>query len=175
MERISIRRLQAVVLLTVVVLHSTGALAGTTTGSLTVTATVNSSCALTSSGAASFGAYDPVNTNVSPSNPVVLTTSFQLQCTNGAKPTILLGQGYYASPNSSDSSPIRNMSDGKGDLLNYQLYTSADRTTIWDNATGVTQTATGLVQTLYVYGSVPGGQNVPAGNYSDTVVITVSY
>ena len=174
MKRISMRRLQAILLLTVVVLHSTGALAGTTTGSLTVTATVSSACSLSSGGGTlSFGTYDSINTNAS--SPLLQVSSFQLQCTNGTNATITLGQGQNPSAGSQDSAPLRNMTDGQQHYLNYQLYTTAARKAVWDNQTGVTQLATGTMQTLYVYGSIPGGQNLPAGTYTDTVVITVSY
>ncbi len=160
-------------MLAVVVLHSLGVFAGTTTGSLTVTATVSSACSLSSGGTASFGSYDAVTANAT--SPLTVDTSFQLQCTNGTNPYIMLSQGNYASSGSTDALPIRNMSDGQGHLLNYQLYTTAGRTTIWDNAVGLKQPATGLMQTIKVYGSIPAGQNVPVGSYLDTVVITVSY
>ena len=174
MNRINMRRLQALLLLTVVVLHSTGVFAGTTTGSLTVTATVSSACVLSSGGGAlAFGAYDAINTNAT--TPLMQISGFQLQCTNGTNATITLNQGQNPGSASTDAVPLRNMTDGVGHLLNYQLYTTAARTVIWDNVTGVTQTSNGATQTINVYGSIPAGQNVPAGTYLDTVVISVNY
>ena len=155
----------------VAVVCSPGAYAGTSSGSLTVTASVNSSC-IVSSGTLSFGTYDPINTNVSA--PLLQSGTFQIQCTNGLTATILLGQGLNPDSGSSDSAPIRNMTNGAS-RMNYQLYTTGARSTVWDNASGVSQVTTGLTQTMTVYGSVPAGQNVPAGSYSDTVVITVNY
>ena len=155
----------------VVVLCPLAVLAGTSTGSLTVNANVNSSC-IVSSGTLSFGAYDPIVGNASA--PLQQSGTFQIQCTNGLTATILLGQGLNPGSGSTDSAPIRNMTNGTSQL-NYQLYTTSARSTVWDNATGVSQLTTGQTQTLTVYGTIPAGQNVTAGSYSDTVVITVNY
>ena len=120
----------------------------------------------------SFGTYDPINTNASA--PLQQSGTFQIQCTNGLTATILMGQGLNAGSGSTDAAPIRNMTNGTS-MLNYQLYTTGARSTVWDNASGVSQLTTGQTQTLTVYGSVPAGQNVTSGSYSDTVVITVNY
>lgn len=155
----------------VVVLYPLAVLAGTATGSLTVNATVNNSC-IVSAGTLSFGAYDPINANAGA--PLLQSGTFQIQCTNGLTATILLGQGLNAGNGSTDSAPIRNMTNGTSNL-NYQLYTTAGRSTVWDNAVGFSQLTTGQTQTLTVYGTIPAGQNVTSGSYSDTVVITVNY
>jgi spore coat protein U-like protein len=64
--------------------------------------------------------------------------------------------------------------------LNYTLYTTSGRTSIWGDGTLSTVTAngtgTGNNQTLTVYGRVPSGQsNLAAGNFSDTVTATITY
>jgi spore coat protein U-like protein len=33
----------------------------------------------------------------------------------------------------------------------------------------------GPAQPISIYGSIPAGQNVPAGTYTDTVIISVNY
>ena len=152
---------------------SAEAFAGTATGTLTVSATVSSSCAVSSGGGTlSFGAYDPVNANAN--TALTQSGTFQVQCTNGTTATILLGQGSNPSSGSTDALPLRNMTNGNS-TLQYQLYTTAGRTVVWDNAIGVSQLATGMAQTITVYGSVLAGQNVPPGNYTDVVVISVNY
>jgi spore coat protein U-like protein len=65
-------------------------------------------------------------------------------------------------------------------LLNYNLYTTTARTTVWGNGTAGTGvlagTGTGIVQAVTVYGRVASGQtSVPAGSYVDTVSVTVTY
>lgn len=64
------------------------------------------------------------------------------------------------------------------DTLGYNLYTDTARTTVWGDGNMGTSTVggstSGTVQHT-VYGRVPAEQNVTAGSYSDTVVVTVSY
>lgn len=60
--------------------------------------------------------------------------------------------------------------------LNYNLYTDSARTAIWgDGITGSTVSATGTAVTLTAYGRIPALQNVVAGSYSDSIIVTVSY
>lgn len=92
---------------------------------------------------------------------------------------IALGKGMH----SSNFSP-RKMASGS-DQLNYDLYTSSARTTIWGDGTSGTQVVSGSVTIVLlggtssdhpVYGRIPSGQtSVPPGSYSDTVLVTVTY
>jgi spore coat protein U-like protein len=63
--------------------------------------------------------------------------------------------------------------------LFYNLYTSAGYTTIWGDGTGGSgniASAGGVnTQNFTVYGRIPTGQFVAAGNYSDTITVTVTY
>jgi spore coat protein U-like protein len=65
-------------------------------------------------------------------------------------------------------------------LLNYNIYTTTGRTTVWGDGTAGTATlagtGTGAAQAVTVYGRVNSGQtSVPAGSYADTVAVTVTY
>ena len=56
----------------------------------------------------------------------------------------------------------------------YELYRNSARTQVWGQTIG-TDTASGTGTTTYqVYGRVPS-LAYPAGNYSDTVLVTVDY
>ena len=77
----------------------------------------------------------------------------------------------------------RRMSDGMGNFVGYNLYQNASHTTAWgDSGYGNTYTAgsalattgTGADQVFTVYGQF---QSLPskAGNYSDTITVTVHY
>jgi spore coat protein U-like protein len=160
-----------VLLLTAAIgLVSVGAFAGNTSGNLSVTANVTAACVInTSSGAVAFGGYNPTS-----GTALTATGSFTLQCTNGANPTVLMGQGANPGTGSSDAAPVRQMASG-GYMLGYQLYSDSARSLVWDNATGVSEPANGTLQTITVYGSIPAGQNVGAGSYTDTVVVNVNY
>lgn len=66
---------------------------------------------------------------------------------------------------------------GTSDVLNYNLYTNASRSIVWGDGTGGTSTGggSGGSVNLPVYGRVTAGQNIPAGSYSDNIVVTVEF
>ncbi|SFH64834.1 Spore Coat Protein U domain-containing protein [Collimonas sp. OK307] len=69
--------------------------------------------------------------------------------------------------------------------LNYNLFTDTGRTIIWGDGSagaGANTMTDGYVLSLgpttrhyTVYGRVPGAQNKPAGNYTDAVIVTITY
>jgi spore coat protein U-like protein len=68
------------------------------------------------------------------------------------------------------------------EVLNYNLYLDAARTTIWGDGTGGTQAFTehnpqgnnrDLV--LPIYGRIPAGQDVKAGTYTNTITATIQF
>ncbi len=141
--------------------------AATTSDTLTVTATVVDSCSLSTSTLA-FGTYDPAS-----GTDTDATTTIDASCTTGTTFDIALDGG------SSANISARTMSDGTNSL-GYQIYTDTLRTTIWgDGTTGSTAAGTGLGPltpvTLTAYGRITAGQNVPAGAYSDTVNVTLTF
>ena len=60
--------------------------------------------------------------------------------------------------------------------LNYQLFSDSSRNTQWNNTagTGVPQTMDGTAR-LYCLRHNSPAQNSPAGTYTDTLIITVTY
>lgn len=145
------------------------ALAGTVSGSLATSATVTANCTISTTPLA-FGNVDATSaSNVDASGGLSIT------CTNGSAwaASADIGGGSGA------SFANRKMTSG-ADLLNYNIYTTAGRTTVWGDGTGTTATiggtGTGSAQAVTVYGRIAGGQNtVPIGNYADTVSVTVTY
>jgi spore coat protein U-like protein len=148
--------------------------AATATSNLAVTASVAANCTISTAPVA-FGAYDPVSANAT----TVLngTGTVSVTCTNGATTTVTLGQGANAGGGSTAAAPARRLKDGGTDFLTYSLYSDTGRTTVWGDTagTGLAHTGTGTLTALTVYGAVDAGQNVPAGNYSDTVVATITF
>jgi len=136
---------------------------------LAVSASVTSTCILTS-GALAFGSYSGAE--------VQGTGTITATCTNGTSPKVMMGQGLNAAGGSSDDVPLRQMQLGvTGQFLPYYLYSAAANTTIWGNspATAKILSATGLLQTLTVYGTIPAGNYPTAGAYTDTVIITFTF
>ena len=66
------------------------------------------------------------------------------------------------------------------DRLNYYLFTNPARTVIWGDGTGGSSTVSNTVSrsapwNASIYGSLPQRQNVRAGTYNDTIVVTVTW
>lgn len=148
------------------------AFADTDTDNLTVTASVQTSCQITG-GTLAFGVYDTIG-----GAAVDASTSVSVECTAGTIATITLGQGDHADTGSSDSAPLRRMSNGVSSYLSYFLFSNSERDLVWANTagTGVEYSASNAnAANLTVYGRLSAGQDVPAGSYSDTVVATVTF
>ena len=137
------------------------ALAGQATTNFAVTATVVATCGVSATPLA-FGDYTG-STNVDQTSTISVT------CTTGTDYTVALNDGNNA------SGGVRRMVNGGSNYLAYEMYSDAGRTTAWNATATVAGTGTGIAQSLTVYGRVASGQNVPAGAYSDTVQVTVSY
>jgi len=65
--------------------------------------------------------------------------------------------------------------------LNYNLYLDAARTTIWGDGTGGTQNffvrnpTNNQDVSIPLYGRIPAGQSTSAGNYSNTLTVTINF
>ncbi|MCX5867662.1 MAG: spore coat U domain-containing protein [Proteobacteria bacterium] len=156
-------------LLTAICLVTTLLFAGTVfatdaTGTLSVNATVNASCTVTGNTLA-FGAY----------NKALGTdgqTTISVDCTIGTTNKIVLSNGGHY------SNPYKQMTDSGGTYyLQYQLYTTSARDTVWPAiAPGVDgPTGNGSGQSVDIFGRIPAGQAVKADTYTDSVLITVSF
>jgi spore coat protein U-like protein len=137
---------------------------------LSVSATVTATCLLTS-GALNFIGYSGVA-------DVQSTGSVTATCTNGSAAKIMLGQGANPGTGSTDDVPLRQMQIlSSGKFLSYFLYSAGPNNTVWGNsaATAKIVNATGIAQTVNVYGTIPSGQNPVAGAYTDTVNVTFTF
>jgi spore coat protein U-like protein len=150
--------------------YSSTAKAASATANLGVSATVTNNCTISTT-ALAFGSYDPVGANAS--GNLDGTGTVVVACTKGATATVGLGLGGNA------SGSTRRMGDGGTNYLTYELYQDSGRTTIWsDSGAGLLSPAAApskAPRNFTVYGRVTGNQDVPAGNYSDTVVATVNF
>ena len=146
-----------------------GAHADTAGSTLSVSATVTANCTVSTS-ALAFGNVDTLSgANVDG------TGSLSVTCTNGTAWAASAGTG----AGSGASFVGRRMTAGP-DWLSYNLFTNASRTTVWGDGTGSTATITGTgsgsAQAVTIYGRVNSGQtSAPAGNYADTVAVTITY
>jgi spore coat protein U-like protein len=147
--------------------------AGSATANLSVTARVDQYCKISTTPLA-FGSYDPVVTNAASGSPLNNTGEIRVTCTNGTTlASITLNQGSNSAGGTA-ALPLRRMIGPGGNFLSYALFSDAARSVVW-SSNGVSPLGTGGQETFTVYGSVDGGQNVPVGDYSDTVVATISF
>jgi spore coat protein U-like protein len=139
----------------------------TVTASIAVSATVLSSCGVTALPLA-FGTYSPTqSTNTTAQTTVAVT------CTNGTPYNV----GLNAGAGTGATVATRKMTSGSN-TLNYSLYQDSGYSTVWGNTIGsntVAGTGSGLVQTINVYGSATALQAVPAGAYTDTITVSLTY
>jgi spore coat protein U-like protein len=129
-----------------------------------VTARVNAVCEVTATDL-SFGDYSQ--------GLVRSSTLLRATCTPNTTYYIGLDQGQ--APSATETN--RYMVSGPG-LLNYGLYSDSAHSIPWGNTTGtntVTGTGTGLAQDHTVFGTIPPGQAVPAGDYADTITVRIYY
>jgi spore coat protein U-like protein len=159
---------------------SRAALAGSVAQTQTVNATITGNCVLTANSAGPSWAYDPVGANVSAA--VLQTLTWTYLCTSGFTPvSTALDQGANPTAGSTAVAPARQMINGANKLA-YNIFSSAaNRTTgtaavAWGTAVGPTLVAgTGAAQTFTLYVSIPGGQNLPALAYTDTITETLNF
>jgi len=132
-----------------------------------VSAKVNAVCEVTATDL-DFGDYTAQS-----GTPLLGTTLLRTTCTPNTTYNIGLNEG--TSPGATVNQ--RKMVSG-AQVLNYQLYSDASRSTIWGNTTGtdtVTGVGTGIAQDHTVFGSIPASQVIPAGDYQDTITVRVYY
>jgi spore coat protein U-like protein len=135
-------------------------------------APAGAACTVSVTGVA-FGAYDTLSGSPDDSTGTISATCLIID----DAPDVEIDSG-----NAPNFSPRR--MDNGGSHLNYNLYTSASRTIVWGDGTGGTQraaltlTGTFLIWRGYsrtIYGRIPAGQNVSAGAYGDTLVVTMTF
>lgn len=145
--------------------------AETVTGSVAALAVVDANCRM-SGGSLNFGAYDPLVTNASA--PLDGEGSFSITCAKGTTAVISISPGENSAHAVGTS---RAMSSGSA-YLSYDLFTAANRSTVWSTLNTVTylSTSKNATNTLSVWGRIPPGQNVPGGvTYSDVVTVTAAF
>jgi len=145
------------------------AYAVTETADLAVSANIGNSCTISTTDLA-FGAYDPIVTNKTASlNKMAAVSS---TCTTGATGTIALNNG----GNSTEEDGRRMKHASSDNFLNYSVSNAAYGGASWGDGVTVGFTGTGSPDAKDVYGSVAAAQSTAInGNYSDTIVATISY
>lgn len=146
------------------------AYAVTAAGVMTITATVASTCSVGTSSLA----YGSVSSAAIQAGDIDRNGTVTVNCTTGSSYSVALGAG----GGTGATFASRQMTSGST-LLNYSMYTTAARTSVWGDGTlasaTVPGTGSGAGQTITVYGRIFAGQTIPSGAYTDTVAVTVTY
>ena len=130
----------------------------------------------------SFGSYDPVTGT----GPVDSTGSVRVDCAATSLGELLFGVnvGIALGQGSSGTYAARTLRQAPGSILQYNLYTTAARSTVWGNGAGGTQTVGGAVGGIFgqptprnfpIYGRIPPGKDPHLGPHSDTVTVVVTF
>jgi spore coat protein U-like protein len=146
--------------------------AATKTATFGVSATVAQNCFVGATNLA-FGTYTGQL-----SNDIDSSSDVTVRCTKNAPYTLSLNTG-----TTNGSNYVNRLLTNGTDTLQYNLYTTAARDTVWGDGTGsstVGGTGTGLANTIThtVYGRLfdnPFNQAAGVGNYTDSVTVTVTY
>lgn len=170
-------RKPVIVLTALASLIAAPAFAATTTGVLTVRATVEESCVLDTTNAQAgnalldFGTVTSLVSNVDADTTTGTNASLALICSNGTTYTVALDAGANA------SGQQRRMAGGASEFLPYDLYSDSARAApISSGASFASASGNGRTQTIPIYGRIPAGSTLPgAGAYVDTVTLTVTY
>jgi spore coat protein U-like protein len=137
-----------------------------TGGTATWTATVSANCAVSATGV-NFGSSGPITSNVDATGTVTI------QCTNSTPYSVALNGG-----NSGATDPTQRKMSKASETITYGLYQNSARTLAWGSTIGTNTiggTGTGSNQPLTVYGRVAAQATPSPGNYTDAVVVTVTY
>ncbi len=129
------------------------------------------SCSITNVVGVAFGTYDVFSTT-----PDDTAGSVSFLCSGLGSGTVTVS----LSAGSSSSMLARTLVDGAS-TLGYNVYLDAARSIVWGDGTngtstyGPTMPPDGTEVTVTAYGRVPAEQNVAAGTYADTLVVTLTF
>ncbi|AYN15548.1 SCPU domain-containing protein [Pseudomonas monteilii] len=155
--------------------------AATVTGNITSTLTLIAACQVNGSsgtsglnfGALDFGTQDALFTSA---NAQVLGGgggAMSILCSAGTVPVVKVRAGLH---DGQSSGGTRALADGAGNFVPYDLYTDSGRTTLLAiDGTITLPTSTGVAQTVNLYGKAVGKAGLPAGVYSDTISVELSF
>ncbi len=153
-------------------------------------ANVLANCTVSVSGVLDFGNYDPVVANASTAQPGN-GASLSIKCTRGSHPLVAMDNGGNLANVNNPFPAKRAMvtgAAGANQVLSYDLLqpsglggAATASAALWF-ATPATEFDAGVwtvspttAQTVNIFGSIPPGQDVVAGGYTDTVNATVNF
>ena len=160
---------RSVLFLGIMLIVATSAFAGSaSTNTNNITASVSPKCTIGAFSIA-FGAYDPFA-----AAPLDQSGTVTINCTKATSGVVSFDLGANA------SGAIRRMQDtgATGNFLNYEVYSDAGHTIVWNAVNTVTlgpSVSKNTALTATAYGRVASGQDAAVLNYQDTLIATVTF
>ena len=152
-----------------------------TTGTIESTLTLTAACQVNGSsgtsgvnfGALDFGTRDALFTSADAQVIGGGGGAISILCSAGTVPVIRVGAGVHDGQSTGGS---RALADGAGNFVPYDFYTDSGRTQVLAiNGTITLPTSSGTAQTVNLYGQARGKAGLPAGVYTDTVSVELSF
>lgn len=155
--------------------------AATVTGTITSTLTLTAACQVNGASGASalnfgtldFGSQTALFTTAGAQVVGNGAGAISILCSSGTNPTIKVNAGSHDSMSTGGTRALYN---GTSAYVPYDFYTDSGHTQLL--AIGGTiplATSTGVVQIVNLYGQAVGKAGLPAGVYSDTVAVELSF
>ncbi|AGA72825.1 SCPU domain-containing protein [Pseudomonas plecoglossicida] len=152
-----------------------------TTGTIESTLTLTAACQVNGSSASSgadfgtldFGTHDALFNTADGQVIGGGGGAISILCSAGTVPVIRVGAGSHDGQSAGGS---RALADGVGNFVPYDFYTDAGRTQVLAiNGTITLPLSSGVAQTVNLYGQARGKVGLPAGEYTDTVSVELSF
>jgi spore coat protein U-like protein len=126
--------------------------------------------------AVAFGVYDPTS-----GVPLPSTGTVTVSCVLILGPPLTMAYTIALSAGGG-SFAARKMHFGTP-ALSYNLYTTAGYAAVWGDGTGGSSLqsdsyllgASGAIKNYSIFGRIPASQAIPAGVYTDAIVVTITY
>jgi len=141
--------------------------AAVTTATFQVRMTIQADCRIVSASDLDFGTSGVISANVD------VNSTLNVQCTNTTPYNIGLNAGTGAG-----ATVAARLMTLSGATIQYSLYTTAARATVWGETIGtdtVAAVGNGASQVYTIYGRVPPQTTPAPGLYTDTVTVTVTF
>ncbi|MEZ1316423.1 spore coat protein U domain-containing protein [Pseudomonas fluorescens] len=155
--------------------------ATTVTGQITSSLILTSSCQVNGGGGSTglnFGAlnFGTANSLFTTATGQVLAGgggALSILCSSGTTPTVTVRAGAH---DGQSTGGTRALYDGVANYVPYDLYTDAGHSQILAiNGTINLAASTGVAQTVNIYGQAVGKAGLPAGTYTDTIAVELTF
>jgi spore coat protein U-like protein len=155
--------------------------ATTVTGQITSSLTLTSSCLVNGTGgstglnfgALNFGTANSLFTNATGQVLGGGGGAMSILCSSGTTPTIKVRAGAH---DGQSPGGTRALYDGVANYVPYDLYTDAGHSQLLAiDGTINLAASTGVAQTVNLYGQAVGKAGLPAGTYTDTIAVELTF